>query len=105
MGSVQVVNSTFFSPDVVADSFPFRLTQCHRVSSILNKQNHCGVCFVFVFVFNFQAFMFESSLSMAITKWGNETCQKVDHDYYKVWQPLRKHFNPDWKPVKNNQDS
>ena len=42
--------------------------------------------------------MFESSLSMAITKWGNETCQKVDHDYYKVWEPLEKHFNPNWKP-------
>ncbi|CAH3020100.1 unnamed protein product, partial [Porites evermanni] len=27
-----------------------------------------------------RAFMFESSLSMAITKWGNETCLKVDHD-------------------------
>ncbi|KAK2570765.1 Homogentisate 1 [Acropora cervicornis] len=51
------------------------------------------------------AFMFESSLSMAITKWGNDTCQKVDHDYYKAWQPLRKHFNPDWKPVRNKHDS
>lgn len=51
------------------------------------------------------AFMFESSLSMAITKWGNDTCQKVDHDYYKAWQPLRKHFNPDWKPVRNSHDS
>ncbi|CAH3035089.1 unnamed protein product [Pocillopora meandrina] len=44
------------------------------------------------------AFMFESSMSMALTKWGNETCQKVDHDYYKVWQPLQKHFDPNWKP-------
>ena len=43
--------------------------------------------------------MFESSLSMAVTKWGNETCQKVDRDYYKVWEPIKKHFNPNWKPA------
>ena len=43
--------------------------------------------------------MFESSLSMAVTKWGNKTCQKVDHNYYKVWEPIKKHFNPDWKPT------
>ena len=43
--------------------------------------------------------MFESSLSMAVTKWGNKTCQKVDHDYYKVWEPIKKHFNPNWKPA------
>ncbi|XP_071438914.1 homogentisate 1,2-dioxygenase [Hetaerina americana] len=39
-----------------------------------------------------QAFMFESSLSLALTKWGAETCNKLDADYYKCWQPLRKHF-------------
>ena len=49
--------------------------------------------------------MFESSLSIAITKWGNETCQKVDHDYYKVWEPLEKHFNPNWKPDEENKAS
>lgn len=38
-----------------------------------------------------QAFMFESSLSMAITKWGNKT--KVDDKYYECWQPLKKHFS------------
>ncbi|KAL8591800.1 hypothetical protein ACOMHN_047060 [Nucella lapillus] len=42
------------------------------------------------------AFMFESSLSMAVTDWGNRT--KVDPDYYQCWQPLKKHFNPKWKP-------
>lgn len=36
------------------------------------------------------AFMFESSLSMAITEWGNKT--KVDQQYYECWQPLKKHF-------------
>ncbi|KAJ7394371.1 hypothetical protein OS493_000178 [Desmophyllum pertusum] len=51
------------------------------------------------------AFMFESSLSMAITKWGNKTCRKVDHDYYKVWQPLQKHFNPNWKPADDKKTS
>ena len=35
--------------------------------------------------------MFESSLSMAITKWGNST--KVDEKYYTCWQNLKKHFH------------
>lgn len=37
-----------------------------------------------------QAFMFESSFSMALTKWGDSTCQKVDELYYECWQPLKK---------------
>ncbi|VVC93235.1 unnamed protein product [Leptidea sinapis] len=40
-----------------------------------------------------QAFMFESSLSMAITKWGAETCQKLDAKYYQCWQDLPKLFS------------
>lgn len=40
-----------------------------------------------------QAFMFESSLSMAITKWGAETCQKLDAKYYECWQKLPKLFS------------
>nr|XP_018666819.1 homogentisate 1,2-dioxygenase-like [Ciona intestinalis]XP_026689574.1 homogentisate 1,2-dioxygenase-like [Ciona intestinalis]XP_026689575.1 homogentisate 1,2-dioxygenase-like [Ciona intestinalis] len=40
-----------------------------------------------------QAFMFESSLSMALTKWGNETCECVDGDYFKCWEGLQVHFN------------
>ncbi|XP_073944957.1 homogentisate 1,2-dioxygenase [Choristoneura fumiferana] len=40
-----------------------------------------------------QAFMFESSLSMAITKWGAETCQKLDAKYYECWQELPKLFS------------
>ncbi|KAM3965807.1 homogentisate 1,2-dioxygenase [Aphomia sociella] len=39
-----------------------------------------------------QAFMFESSLSLAITKWGAETCQKLDAKYYQCWQNLPKLF-------------
>uniref|UniRef100_A0AAQ5X842 Homogentisate 1,2-dioxygenase n=1 Tax=Amphiprion ocellaris TaxID=80972 RepID=A0AAQ5X842_AMPOC len=44
------------------------------------------------------AFMFESSFSMAVTKWGLQTCQKLDKSYYQCWEPLRSHFNPNWKP-------
>ncbi|KAH9633893.1 hypothetical protein HF086_002924 [Spodoptera exigua] len=42
---------------------------------------------------NTQAFMFESSLSLAITKWGAETCQKLDAKYYECWQNLPKLFS------------
>nr|CAB3252694.1 homogentisate 1,2-dioxygenase-like [Phallusia mammillata] len=40
-----------------------------------------------------QAFMFESSFSMAVTKWGNETCECVDEEYYKCWQGLQDNFD------------
>ncbi|CAH1116086.1 unnamed protein product [Phaedon cochleariae] len=39
-----------------------------------------------------QAFMFESCLGLALTKWGAETCQKLNPDYYKCWQGLKKNF-------------
>ena len=39
-----------------------------------------------------QSFMFESSLSLALTKWGNETCEVVDEEYYKCWQGLKSQF-------------
>ncbi|XP_063954651.1 homogentisate 1,2-dioxygenase-like isoform X1 [Lytechinus pictus] len=38
------------------------------------------------------AFMFETSLSLALTEWGDKTCQKVDPSYYECWQPLEKRF-------------
>eukprot|EP00095_Tigriopus_kingsejongensis_P001822 maker-scaffold10_size831480-snap-gene-3.23 protein:Tk01822 transcript:maker-scaffold10_size831480-snap-gene-3.23-mRNA-1 annotation:"homogentisate -dioxygenase" len=41
-----------------------------------------------------QAFMFETSLGLAITKWGEDICQKVDKNYYKCWQGLKKNFEP-----------
>ena len=44
------------------------------------------------------AFMFESSFSLALTKWGNEACRVVDNEYFKCWKPLKSHFNPSWKP-------
>lgn len=40
-----------------------------------------------------QAFMFESSFSLALTRWGEETCQRIDKDYHKCWKPIKKHFN------------
>jgi homogentisate 1,2-dioxygenase len=39
-----------------------------------------------------QAFMFESSLSMATTKWGQEICSKLDHKYFECWQQLKNNF-------------
>uniref|UniRef100_A0A8C2E3M9 Homogentisate 1,2-dioxygenase n=1 Tax=Cyprinus carpio TaxID=7962 RepID=A0A8C2E3M9_CYPCA len=44
------------------------------------------------------AFMFESSFSMAVTKWGLDTCHCLDKSYYKCWEALKSHFNPNWKP-------
>ncbi|PKU31608.1 homogentisate -dioxygenase [Limosa lapponica baueri] len=43
------------------------------------------------------AFMFESSLSMAVTKWGLQTSNRLDKNYYKCWEPLKSHFNPKCK--------
>nr|XP_023024542.1 homogentisate 1,2-dioxygenase [Leptinotarsa decemlineata] len=39
-----------------------------------------------------QAFMFESCLGLAVTKWGAKTCEKLNPEYYKCWQGLKKHF-------------
>jgi len=44
------------------------------------------------------SFMFESCLSLGVTPWALTQCQKVDSDYWKCWQPLKKHFDPNWKP-------
>ncbi|XP_048360402.1 homogentisate 1,2-dioxygenase [Sphaerodactylus townsendi] len=41
------------------------------------------------------AFMFESSLSMAVTKWGLKT--SLDKTYFKCWESLKSHFNPKHK--------
>lgn len=38
------------------------------------------------------AFMFESSLSFALTRWSTKTCERLDRDYYKCWSSLQKHF-------------
>lgn len=47
---------------------------------------------------NSMAFMFETSLSLRVTAWGEKTCQKLDPEYYKCWQALKKNFDPNWKP-------
>jgi homogentisate 1,2-dioxygenase len=38
------------------------------------------------------SFMFESSYSLAVTKWANQTCDKLDEDYFKCWQKLEDNF-------------
>jgi len=40
-----------------------------------------------------QAFMFETSYSMAVTQWASKLCNKLDNEYYKCWQGLQKHFD------------
>ncbi|KYQ57382.1 Homogentisate 1,2-dioxygenase [Trachymyrmex zeteki] len=40
-----------------------------------------------------QAFMFETSYSMAMTQWASKLCNKLDNEYYKCWQDLQKHFD------------
>ncbi|XP_022649728.1 homogentisate 1,2-dioxygenase-like [Varroa jacobsoni] len=47
---------------------------------------------------NSMAFMFESSLSMGLTRWAEEGCEQVDKDYFKCWQGLPKFFNGRLKP-------
>ncbi|KAG8185296.1 hypothetical protein JTE90_023904 [Oedothorax gibbosus] len=46
---------------------------------------------------NTMAIMFETSLSLSVTCWGEKKCQKLDPDYYKCWQALKKNFDPNWK--------
>jgi homogentisate 1,2-dioxygenase len=48
---------------------------------------------------NTMSFMFESSFNMVVTDWALK--HHIDPDYHKDWQPLKKHFNPDWKPSTN----
>ncbi|XP_054202370.1 homogentisate 1,2-dioxygenase isoform X1 [Homo sapiens] len=40
------------------------------------------------------AFMFESSLSLAVTKWGLKASRCLDENYHKCWEPLKSHFTP-----------
>ena len=40
-----------------------------------------------------QAFMFETSLQLAVTKWGEETCNKLDQEYYQCWQNIKNNFS------------
>ncbi len=36
--------------------------------------------------------MFETSFGLAVTKWANKTCEKLDAEYYKCWQGLKDNF-------------
>ena len=51
-----------------------------------------------IFLVYFQSFMFESCLSLGLTKWGEKTCCVVDETYFKCWQPLKKHFDGSLAP-------
>ena len=33
--------------------------------------------------------MFETSLMLAITKWGQDGCQTLDDEYFKCWQGIQ----------------
>lgn len=69
-----------------ADLKPQRVAEGTMVRFVFKK----GITrFKFYNIF-LQSFMFESSLNMAITNWA--VYQNVDKDYYKDWQPLKKHF-------------
>ncbi|XP_071041689.1 homogentisate 1,2-dioxygenase isoform X2 [Parasteatoda tepidariorum] len=46
---------------------------------------------------NTMAIMFETSLSLRLTNWGEKNCQQLDPEYYKCWQSLKKNFDPNWK--------
>lgn len=41
---------------------------------------------------NTMAFMFESSFSLALTKWGEEGCGKLDKNYIDDWKGIRDNF-------------
>lgn len=43
--------------------------------------------------------MFETCLGLGLTTWGEDTCSKIDADYYRCWQGLKKNFDPTWKPA------
>jgi len=68
------------------EPFPTALSNCFHDSWCKSRRYEAFA--------NFQAFMFESSFSMALTKWGNETCECVDDEYYKCWAGLKSNFNP-----------
>jgi len=44
-----------------------------------------------------QAFMFESSLSLALTKWSQDDSKKLDPDYSKGWKGIERRFDPSKK--------
>merc|ERR1711976_1053634 len=45
---------------------------------------------------NSLAFMFESYLGLAISEWGQKTCDVLEQDYYQCWNNLQDNFNLGW---------
>ena len=41
---------------------------------------------------NTMAFMFESSFGLSLTKWGEEECGKLDHNYQDCWKGIKSNF-------------
>jgi len=52
---------------------------------------------VMIFISKFKSFMFESSLGLALTEWGEKTCGKLDDDYRKCWDELQVNFDKNMK--------
>lgn len=52
-----------------------------------------------------QAFMFETSYSMAVTEWAANKSNKLDNDYSKCWEGLNKHFDSNTKSVSSSSAS
>jgi homogentisate 1,2-dioxygenase len=44
------------------------------------------------------AFMFESTYMFKLTDWALKIASP-DADYWKVWEPIKAEFNPNWKPA------
>ena len=85
-------------PERVADGIVVFCPQ--KVLTFQNASHSVTVYSVAIcFVVGTMAFMFETSLGLAPTTWGLKTCAKVDHEYYKCWQGLKKHFNPKIRQV------
>lgn len=73
------------------DSAYLHLSSWHLIKYVLLSTSLLLSCLPPHFL---QAFMFESSLSMAVTKWGLKTSNCLDENYYKCWEPLKSHFTP-----------
>jgi homogentisate 1,2-dioxygenase len=39
------------------------------------------------------AFMFETSFGLALTKWGQELCGKIDENYKNDWKGIKANFD------------
>lgn len=89
-----------FQKNSTAELKPERVAEGTMVKIKLNRRGDLMQPTFISRLFMLQAFMFESSFSMAVTKWGLETCQRLDKTYYQCWERLRSHFNPNWKPSK-----